>query len=126
MPRLSGLVAQTDASCRQQIPLHLSWNLWMIRNAKKIYIQKDLKVNWREPKSQSFFRQRAYLFMALRDMTSAATRLNLIGPLEAAILQVSFLNWKLISELEADFNGINPCTDYTLARFEHHLNSSEK
>ncbi|GAQ78555.1 urease accessory protein F [Klebsormidium nitens] len=31
--------------------------------------------------------QRAYLFMALRDMTSAATRLNLIGPLEAAILQ---------------------------------------
>lgn len=31
--------------------------------------------------------QRAYLFLNLRDVLSAATRLNLIGPMEAALLQ---------------------------------------
>ncbi|ETN03298.1 hypothetical protein PPTG_16331 [Phytophthora nicotianae INRA-310] len=31
--------------------------------------------------------QRMYLFMTTRDMLSAATRLNLVGPLEAAKLQ---------------------------------------
>lgn len=31
--------------------------------------------------------QRAYLYLTLRDVLSAATRLNLVGPLEAALLQ---------------------------------------
>lgn len=31
--------------------------------------------------------QRAYLFLTLRDVLSAATRLNLVGPMEAAMLQ---------------------------------------
>ncbi|KAK8953243.1 hypothetical protein KSP40_PGU001926 [Platanthera guangdongensis] len=35
----------------------------------------------------SEFSQRAYMYMATRDILSAATRLNLIGPIGAAILQ---------------------------------------
>lgn len=35
----------------------------------------------------SFTTQQAYLFMTLRDLLSAATRLNLIGPLESASIQ---------------------------------------
>lgn len=35
----------------------------------------------------SFTTQQAYLFVTLRDLLSAATRLNLIGPLEAASIQ---------------------------------------
>jgi hypothetical protein len=96
------------------------------------FILKNLKVSV-EAMYPVLSVQRAYLFMALRDMTSAATRLNLIGPLEAAVLQVRFLNWlgvelglrvriELRVELAVEIrisvpqNG-NPRTDYTRARF---------
>lgn len=85
---------------------------------EKLLLRKFRNNKWTEYKYY-FPVQRAYLFMALRDMTSAATRLNLIGPLEAAVLQVSFLKWKLTFTMETRALIV-------LAHgFEHYLNSCE-
>ncbi|XP_071693337.1 urease accessory protein F [Rutidosis leptorrhynchoides] len=44
--------------------------------------------------------QRAFMFMAMRDITSAATRLNLVGPLGGAVLQhrVSFVAEEILKK----------------------------
>ncbi|CAA0809500.1 Urease accessory protein F [Striga hermonthica] len=51
--------------------------------------------------------QRAYVFVTMRDVVSAATRLNLVGPLGAAVLQ-----HRVAAEAEEVCMSTNPVTPY--------------
>lgn len=67
--------------------------------------------------------QRAYLYLTLRDVLSAATRLNLVGPMEAALLQ--HRHAALAEEVLRKYSGRSVCDAHQLAPLLDTLQGSQ-